>query len=69
MIVLHLMNFACLPLSKVLIFFFKVLDNLGVIDLFGTLIIDPEEGELASGLSGKGRMAVPENILTFIEDF
>ena len=40
MIVLHLMNFAFLPLSQVLIFFFKVLDDFGVVDLFGALFVD-----------------------------
>lgn len=39
-IVLHLMNFAFLPLCQVLIFFFKVLDNFSVIDLFGALFVD-----------------------------
>jgi hypothetical protein len=39
-IILHLMNFAFLPLSQVLIFLFKVLDNLGVVDLFGSLFVD-----------------------------
>jgi len=34
---------------------------------FGNIIIPAESGELASGLSGEGRMAEPENILTFIE--
>jgi len=43
--------------------------NFHKLQSFGNLIIDAEEGELASGLSGKGRMAEPENILTFIEDF
>jgi hypothetical protein len=33
-IILHLMNFAFLPLSQVLIFLFKVLHDLGVVDLF-----------------------------------
>lgn len=36
---------------------------------FGTKIIEPGEGELASGLSGKGRMAEPEDILIQIERF
>lgn len=40
MIVLHLMNFAFLPLSQVLIFFFKVLDDFGVVDLSGALFVD-----------------------------
>jgi phosphopantothenoylcysteine decarboxylase/phosphopantothenate--cysteine ligase len=34
---------------------------------FGNQIIPAESGELASGLSGEGRMAEPENILSFIE--
>ncbi|KGO86111.1 phosphopantothenoylcysteine decarboxylase [Flavobacterium rivuli WB 3.3-2 = DSM 21788] len=34
---------------------------------FGNIIIPAESGELASGLSGEGRMAEPENIITFIE--
>ena len=33
---------------------------------FGNLIIPAESGELASGLSGEGRMAEPENIVGFI---
>jgi phosphopantothenoylcysteine decarboxylase/phosphopantothenate--cysteine ligase len=32
---------------------------------FGNTII-PESGELASGLSGEGRMAEPENIVAFL---
>ena len=34
---------------------------------FGNVIIPAETGELASGLSGEGRMAEPENIVAFIE--
>jgi phosphopantothenoylcysteine decarboxylase/phosphopantothenate--cysteine ligase len=34
---------------------------------FGNTIIPAESGELASGLSGEGRMAEPENIIAFIE--
>jgi phosphopantothenoylcysteine decarboxylase/phosphopantothenate--cysteine ligase len=34
---------------------------------FGNTIIPAESGELASGLSGEGRMAEPENIIDFIE--
>ncbi len=33
----------------------------------GVNIIDPEDGELASGLSGKGRMAEPEQIFAVLE--
>ncbi|OWP83523.1 phosphopantothenoylcysteine decarboxylase [Flavobacterium davisii] len=34
---------------------------------FGNIMIPAENGELASGLSGEGRMAEPENIISFIE--
>ena len=34
---------------------------------FGNHIIPAESGELASGLSGEGRMAEPENIVAFLE--
>ncbi|WP_310377559.1 bifunctional phosphopantothenoylcysteine decarboxylase/phosphopantothenate--cysteine ligase CoaBC [Flavobacterium sp.] len=34
---------------------------------FGNSIIPAENGELASGLSGEGRMAEPENIVAFLE--
>lgn len=40
--------------------------NITALQNRGVLIIDPEEGELASGLSGKGRMAEPENILAAV---
>ncbi|MGL5113006.1 MAG: bifunctional phosphopantothenoylcysteine decarboxylase/phosphopantothenate--cysteine ligase CoaBC [Flavobacterium sp.] len=35
---------------------------------YGNVMIPAESGELASGLSGEGRMAEPENIITFIEN-
>mgnify|MGYP003414346241 FL=1 len=35
---------------------------------FGNTIIPAENGELASGLSGEGRMAEPENIVAFLEN-
>jgi len=35
---------------------------------FGNIMIPAESGELASGLSGEGRMAEPENIISFIEN-
>lgn len=41
--------------------------NLEVLRNNGNLIIPAETGELASGLSGEGRMAEPENIIRFIE--
>jgi phosphopantothenoylcysteine decarboxylase/phosphopantothenate--cysteine ligase len=34
---------------------------------FGNTMIPAENGELASGLSGEGRMAEPENIIAFLE--
>lgn len=34
---------------------------------YGNTIIPAESGELASGLSGEGRMAEPENIVSFLE--
>jgi phosphopantothenoylcysteine decarboxylase/phosphopantothenate--cysteine ligase len=40
---------------------FKLLND------FGNTIIPAENGELASGLSGEGRMAEPENIIRFLE--
>ena len=35
---------------------------------FGNVMIPAETGELASGLSGEGRMAEPENIVAFLEN-
>ncbi len=43
--------------------------NLETISGFGNQIIPVEEGELASGLVGKGRMAEPEAILTWLNGF
>ena len=40
---------------------FKALES------YGNIIIPAENGELASGLSGEGRMAEPENIIAFLE--
>jgi len=39
------------------------LANLKILRSYGNLIIEPGEGELASGLHGKGRMEEPENII------
>lgn len=39
--------------------------NISTISGFGNSIIEPNEGELASGLEGKGRMADPEEIFEF----
>ena len=43
--------------------------NLEMAEDFGHFIIPAEEGELASGLSGQGRMAEPETIAEKIEAF
>lgn len=43
-------------------------ENLAKLRQHGITIIDPESGELASGLSGQGRMAEPESIVSFLEN-
>ncbi|SFJ07696.1 bifunctional phosphopantothenoylcysteine decarboxylase/phosphopantothenate--cysteine ligase CoaBC [Myroides guanonis] len=45
----------------------STLHNLRQLESFGNHIIPAESGELASGLEGYGRMAEPENILSFLE--
>ena len=42
-------------------------NNLAKLTSYGNIIIPVEEGELASGLEGKGRMAEPENIMSFLK--
>lgn len=42
--------------------------NLGKVQSFGNFIIEPEYGELASGLTGDGRMAEPEEIVSRLQD-
>lgn len=37
--------------------------NISTLRAFGNIILEPETGELASGLTGKGRMEEPEMIL------
>lgn len=44
------------------------LDSFHKLKSFGNTIIPAENGELASGLSGEGRMAEPENIVAFLEN-
>lgn len=41
--------------------------NLDILRSRGVAVIDSPEGELASGLSGKGRMAEPEAIVRFVD--
>lgn len=43
--------------------------NLELAESFGHIVIPAETGELASGLSGQGRMSEPETIARTIEDF
>lgn len=43
--------------------------NLKTLADFGNLIIEPESGELASGLEGKGRLAEPETIFQLVADW
>jgi phosphopantothenoylcysteine decarboxylase / phosphopantothenate---cysteine ligase len=43
--------------------------NIETLKAFGNTILDPASGELASGLTGKGRMAEPEAIVKEIENF
>lgn len=43
--------------------------NLAILESFGNIIIEAATGELASGLSGKGRMEEPENIIGFIRGY
>lgn len=43
--------------------------NIATLKSVGNIIIDAEEGELASGLNGKGRMAEPETIAACISNY
>jgi phosphopantothenoylcysteine decarboxylase/phosphopantothenate--cysteine ligase len=43
--------------------------NIETLKAFGNIILEPTSGELASGLSGKGRMAEPDDILEEILKF
>ena len=43
--------------------------NLETLTKRGIHIIDPDEGELASGLEGKGRMKEPEDIVVYLNDY
>ena len=47
----------------------SVRKNLAAIQGFGNRLLDAESGELASGLSGQGRMMEPEKILEEIQRF
>lgn len=41
--------------------------NIKTLELHGCVLIEPNSGELASGLEGKGRMAEPEEIVALLE--
>ena len=43
-------------------------NNLGILRRYSNQIIEPERGELASGLSGPGRMSEPEKIIEILEE-
>ncbi|MBZ4044360.1 bifunctional phosphopantothenoylcysteine decarboxylase/phosphopantothenate--cysteine ligase CoaBC [Flavobacterium hibisci] len=45
----------------------STLSGFNTLKQFGNVMIPAENGELASGLSGEGRMAEPENIVSFLE--
>jgi len=45
----------------------STLSSFAALKQFGNIMIPAENGELASGLSGEGRMAEPENIIAFLE--
>ena len=45
----------------------STIENITKLESFRNICIPAESGELASGLVGEGRMAEPENIITFLE--
>lgn len=45
----------------------STLSSFAALKQYGNIMIPAESGELASGLSGEGRMAEPENIVAFLE--
>jgi phosphopantothenoylcysteine decarboxylase/phosphopantothenate--cysteine ligase len=47
----------------------SVLSNMRKLESFGNTILHAESGELASGLSGQGRMMEPEHIVASVEGF
>ncbi len=46
----------------------STLHSFKVLDSFGNIMVPATSGELASGLVGEGRMAEPEDIVSFIEN-
>ncbi|RZJ30658.1 MAG: bifunctional phosphopantothenoylcysteine decarboxylase/phosphopantothenate--cysteine ligase CoaBC [Flavobacterium sp.] len=45
----------------------STIESFTALKSYGNIMIAAENGELASGLSGEGRMAEPENIVAFLE--
>jgi phosphopantothenoylcysteine decarboxylase / phosphopantothenate---cysteine ligase len=45
----------------------STISSFSILKKFGNTIIPAESGELASGLTGEGRMAEPEHIIAFLE--
>jgi phosphopantothenoylcysteine decarboxylase/phosphopantothenate--cysteine ligase len=43
--------------------------NINTLKEYGNIIIEPGEGELASGLTGKGRLQEPESIVNIVADY
>jgi len=43
--------------------------NLSKLQSYGNIVLPVDNGELASGLTGDGRMAEPENIVQYLQDF
>ncbi|MEY3501906.1 MAG: hypothetical protein RL308_3579, partial [Bacteroidota bacterium] len=46
----------------------STIESFSKLKTYGNIVIPAESGELASGLSGEGRMAEPENIIAFLEN-
>lgn len=47
----------------------STIENIKKLESFGNIFIKPGTGELASGLSGEGRMAEPEEIINKLQEF
>lgn len=47
----------------------STLNSIQALKRFDNILINPGSGELASGLSGEGRMAEPEEIISIIQDY
>ena len=43
--------------------------NMATLQSYGNIILEPATGELASGLTGKGRMEEPEHIVQGLKDY